>query len=176
MVTVPHRGRWRMLSICSISTRWMRLSHHAVHSQTDNDADVINDRAIFTMDEAAERLHKSRRWLQDWLREHPADRFGRPFYAPLGRTKTFSDEDLDRIRDAAMEDERCRLNSFRRGPRKMPLGQYAAPTSDATLTEALALARKHSPKRSAKSLSATSKVVCLPRRKASGLRPLPLPT
>ena len=42
---------------------------------------------VYTMEEAAERLHKSRRWLQDWLRVHSADSLGRPFYAPLGRTK-----------------------------------------------------------------------------------------
>ena len=69
---------------------------------------------VYDMDQAADRLHKSRRWLQDWLRGHPADQFGQPFYSPMGRTKTFDDADLVRIRAAAKEDERCRLNSFRR--------------------------------------------------------------
>ena len=56
---------------------------------------------VYDMDQAAWRLHKSRRWLQDWLRDHPADQFGQPFYSPLGRTKTFDDADLVRIRAAA---------------------------------------------------------------------------
>src|SRR5690242_1819861 len=45
---------------------------------------------VYTMDAAAERLHKSRRWLQDWLRDHPVDSLGQPFYSPLGRTKTLA--------------------------------------------------------------------------------------
>jgi hypothetical protein len=130
--------------------------------------------AIFTMHEAAERLHKSRRWLQDWLREHPADRFGRPFYAPLGRTKVFTDDDLRRILIAAMEDERCRLDSSRHGRRHgMRHGEFAAPTSASTLTDARALARKHSPRKSAENSNATSKVVSLPTNKQPPLRQPP---
>ncbi|HEY4722213.1 MAG TPA: hypothetical protein VII92_10225, partial [Anaerolineae bacterium] len=48
-----------------------------------------------------------------WLREHPTDPAGVPFYSPLGRTKTFDDNDLERIRAQAMEDERCRLELLR---------------------------------------------------------------
>jgi len=55
---------------------------------------------FLTMDDTASRLHKSRRWLQDWLRNHPVDRNGEPFYTPLGRTKTFDERDIQRIRDA----------------------------------------------------------------------------
>ena len=51
-------------------------------------------RGALTMDEAAAELHKSRRWLQDWLRVNPADRYGVPFYSPLGRAKLFSDADI----------------------------------------------------------------------------------
>src|SRR5215470_12501174 len=57
-----------------------------------------NAAVLYSMDEAAARLHKSRRWLQDWLRDHPVDGRGEPFYSPLGRTKTFDDNDLERIR------------------------------------------------------------------------------
>jgi hypothetical protein len=59
---------------------------------------------IFNLDEAAKELRKSRRWLQDWLRDHPIDAAGTPFYAPLGRTKTFSETDLERIQPARKND------------------------------------------------------------------------
>jgi hypothetical protein len=96
----------------------------------------------YTIDGAAERLHKSRRWLQDWLRGHPADRFGTAFYAQLGRTKLFTDEGLSRLLAACMEDQRCHLSSSRRVRAGASSGGYAAPTLDATLTEALALSRR----------------------------------
>lgn len=55
-----------------------------------------------TIDEAASELHKTRRWLVDWLRDHPADSRGLPYYAALGRTKLFHPDDIARIRrDAA---------------------------------------------------------------------------
>src|SRR5262249_23625395 len=69
---------------------------------------------VHTMDEAATLLHKSRRWLQDWLGDHPADRFGNPFFAQLGRTKVFTDDDLNRILAACKEDQRCPSSSTRR--------------------------------------------------------------
>src|SRR5262249_48126378 len=65
---------------------------------------------IYTMSEAAKVLGKSRRWLQSWLSLHPADPNGNPYYAPFGRTKTFDDNDLARIRAAVREGERCRLS------------------------------------------------------------------
>jgi hypothetical protein len=39
---------------------------------------------LMTLSEAASELRKSRRWLQEWLRKHPVDRHGMPFYSPLG--------------------------------------------------------------------------------------------
>jgi len=99
----------------------------------------------YTMKEAAERLHKKRRWLQDWLRDHPADAAGTPFYSPLGRTKTFDDGDIARIRAAAREEERCRLNLSRRGKAKARTGRFVAPISADMLTEALGLAGERLP-------------------------------
>src|SRR5262245_42262603 len=122
---------------------------------------------VYSMDEAAARLHKSRRWLQDWLRDNPTDERGQPYYSPLGRTKTFDDNDLERIRAAAREEERCRLSSSRRVRAKRRSGAFAAPTSDATLTEALALAKRHSPKSSLRSSGGTPNVVRLAERRQS---------
>jgi hypothetical protein len=45
------------------------------------------------MDEVAGKLRKSRRWLQDFLRDHP-------YYRTAGRTKLFTDEDVSRLIEA----------------------------------------------------------------------------
>jgi hypothetical protein len=88
----------------------------------------------FDLSEAARELRKSRRWLQDWLRDHPVDAVGIPFYAPMGRTKTFDENDLTRIRAAVREEERCRLNQSRPAKAKARTGRAVAPTSESTLT------------------------------------------
>ena len=50
--------------------------------------------SFFTIDQAAERIHKSRKWLQRWLCEHPTSRSGMPYYTAVGRTKLFTDENI----------------------------------------------------------------------------------
>jgi transposase-like protein len=49
--------------------------------------------AVYSMDQVAERLHKSRRWLQDFLR-------GRDIGRLAGRTKLFTDADILRLIEA----------------------------------------------------------------------------
>jgi len=120
---------------------------------------------VCTLDEAAERLHKGRRWLQDWLGNHPADRFGNPFFAQLGRSKVFTDDDLSRT---CKEEQQCRSKSTRRARPTMRRGSFAAPTLGSGCIEALALARKHSPRGSDERSSATSNVVRLPERQQPG--------
>src|SRR6266568_2784423 len=117
---------------------------------------------FLTMDDTASRLHKSRRWLQDWLRNHPVDRNGEPFYTPLGRTKIFDERDIQRIRDALKEEARCRLNSSRRGQAKRPIGRSAALISGDMLTEALRLASARSPQKCSVNSNGPSNVVSLP--------------
>jgi hypothetical protein len=120
----------------------------------------------FTMEEAAKELRKSRRWLQDWLRDHPTDAAGIPFYAPLGRTKTFSDTDLERIRATAREEERCRLNSSRPARAKRRITPSAAPTSESTLSELRVLLKKSSPAKFSRASSGQSNVVSMPQRQS----------
>src|ERR1700748_3747394 len=64
------------------------------------------------IDEAAAELRVSRRWLEIWLADHPTDATGNPFYVPMGRSKTFEESDIARIRAVRREEERCRLHSI----------------------------------------------------------------
>jgi hypothetical protein len=55
-----------------------------------------------TINQTADHLCKSRRWLLEWLRKHPADKDGQPYYTPVGRDKIFHQADIARIEhDAA---------------------------------------------------------------------------
>jgi hypothetical protein len=55
---------------------------------------------FFPLDIAAQRLGVTKRWLMEWLRVHPCDDLGRPFYRKAGRTKLFTDSDVRRIYEA----------------------------------------------------------------------------
>jgi hypothetical protein len=68
-------------------------------------------RAI-TLDEAAEYLRKTPRWLKAWLAENPVDEAGVPFYIPAGRTKLFELSDIARVRAHIRRGEQCRLKSL----------------------------------------------------------------
>src|SRR6266702_2658066 len=88
--------------------------------------------SAFTIDQAAAELLVSRRWLEYWLADHPVDATGNPFYVPMGRRKTFEQNDIARIRACIREEERCRLSS---------IGVKAAkPTVTAELLARLAVA------------------------------------
>lgn len=54
---------------------------------------------LYTETEIALALHRERRWLLDWLREHPTDVHGQPFYYQLGKSKRFSGDDVVRLID-----------------------------------------------------------------------------
>lgn len=55
---------------------------------------------VLIIRDVAKRLHKSERWLRDWLSRHPQDVHGRPFYRLAGRTKLFTSADVARILEA----------------------------------------------------------------------------
>src|SRR5262245_55546119 len=63
--------------------------------------------ALRTMDEVAEELRVSRRWLQDFLVDHP-------YYREVGRKKLFTPEDIVRLIGALP----CPGSSSRRAPGK----------------------------------------------------------
>lgn len=49
--------------------------------------------------EVARALHRDRGWLVRWLREHPVDKHGTPFYYQLGKGKRFTGDDVVRLID-----------------------------------------------------------------------------
>src|ERR1035437_3198623 len=114
------------------------------HTQCVFGGTLMSHRAL-TMPEAAKELRKSRRWLQAWLAVHPSDAAGNPYYAPFGRTKTFDDNDLARIRAAVREEERCRLSSLIPVRAKRRTTRAAANTSGDMLTEARNLVKSSLP-------------------------------
>ena len=93
---------------------------------------------LLTIDQVADQLHKSRRWLRDWLREHPEDAPGRTLYRLAGRTKLFTEQQLNYIIEALP----CPSSSCRRAKAGRRTGRSVAPTSDDTLTEALRLCKR----------------------------------
>lgn len=109
--------------------------------------------AVYTVDEVAVRLHKSRRWLQSWLRENPADAAGMPYYAPAGRTKLFGEADISRIKSALREHERCRLEL---SPR-VPGGAPSITSEERSPDELLMRLRRHETKKVLRDLRLVSK-------------------
>src|SRR5215469_10020617 len=98
MAMVRLQGRSQMSSIYSTNMwRHRQYKKKSIGELMRWTVKEENYAAVYNMEEAAERLHKSRRWLQDWLRDHPTDSLGKPFYAQLGRTKVLTDESLNRI-------------------------------------------------------------------------------
>jgi hypothetical protein len=107
----------------------------------------VTTRKLHTLEETAAQLRKSARWLREWLRRHPTDRHGEPFYTPLGRTKLFEDGDVARIRANAREEERCRLDSTRHGQARRRIGRSGVLTSESSWTEAQRLLSDRSPRK-----------------------------
>lgn len=65
----------------------------------------------YDIKDAAERLGVSKRWLQKFLRQHPVDTAGVPFYIPIGNRKRFTERDLERILEMNRNAEKDRLLS-----------------------------------------------------------------
>ncbi len=78
--------------------------------------------AIYSLDDVAQRLHKSRRWLQNFLR-------GRPIGRLAGRTRLFTDSDVVLL----IQELPCPSSSGRRARVKRRAITSGAPTSASTL-------------------------------------------
>src|SRR6266849_9603572 len=118
----------------------------------------------FPLDVAAERLGLKRRWLQDWLREHPCDVHGIAFYRSAGKAKLFTETDLVRILATLPQPEALPCSSSTRHVKAARTGASAANTSESTLSAALALATAKSPSEFSPSGRAKSNVVHMPDR------------
>jgi hypothetical protein len=81
-----------------------------------------------TLEEAAAELRTTKRWLMEWLRGHPRDKGGEPYYTPVGRDKIFDQVDIARIKMALREELRCPSSSDRRAPVKRRTSKSEAPT------------------------------------------------
>lgn len=87
-------------------------------------------RRALTLDEAAAELRKSARWLLEWLRKHPRDNDGEPYFTPVGRDKIFHQADIARIERALRESIQCHSRSGRRVQAKRPISKSADRTSE----------------------------------------------
>jgi helix-turn-helix protein len=65
----------------------------------------------YNIKDAAERMGVSKQWLRKFLRQHPVDQSGIPFYVPFGNRKRFTERDLERILEVNREAEKERLLS-----------------------------------------------------------------
>src|SRR5262245_14994901 len=81
--------------------------------------------ALLTMDEAAKELRVSRRWLQDFIQDHP-------YYRTAGRKKLFTTEDMARLIGALP----CPGSSSRPAKAKRHTGTSGASTSASLWTTA----------------------------------------
>lgn len=63
---------------------------------------------IYLESEVAARLHRSKRWLMEWLRQNSIDRYGKPLYSMVGRTKRFTGDQIVLIIDEILtQEDRC---------------------------------------------------------------------
>ena len=114
---------------------------------------------VYTMDDVAERLHKSRRWLQDFIQEYP-------FYRLAGRTKLFTEGDIARLIEALP----CPGSSSRPAKAKRRTGTSAESTSESLWTAARELLRNERPGRSSARGGAKPNVVSFPSPAPSSRR------
>jgi hypothetical protein len=98
------------------------------------------DRVSFPLETAAERLGVTRRWLMEWLRKHPWDAHGTPFYRCAGKTKLFTPGDVARIHAAlpGPEGAPCSVSTHRAKASRRT-GASAAPISESAWIKAAEL-------------------------------------
>jgi hypothetical protein len=91
--------------------------------------------SVHSLDEVAQQLGKSPRWLRKWLRDHPRDQEGRPLFGAAGRTMVFSDRHVERLLEALP----CPSKSSPPATRKRETYMSGGTISESLLTKAAAL-------------------------------------
>lgn len=110
-----------------------------------------------TLEEAAHHLRTSRRWLLTWLRDHPRDKAGEPYFTPVGRAKLFHQADIARIERDLREGIKCRSDLGPRAPARRRTMKSAAPIADPKEHSLLRRAAELTGDRTLLSSSATSR-------------------
>jgi hypothetical protein len=90
---------------------------------------------LLTLPEVAAHFHKGRRWMREFLKDHP-------YYRLAGRTMLFGETDIAKLWDA-MERPRD-LTRVRKGRARSAF--FFNRSADEALKEALRLARSHRPR------------------------------
>ena len=112
----------------------------------------------YTMDEAAELIHVSRRSMQEIVKRHP-------FYYVNGHKKLFTEADIAAIVTGLRQEALpCPSPSNRHAKASRQTGRSAAPTSASAWTRAQELLSKRSPSKSSTLRNEKSNVVELSRR------------
>ena len=89
----------------------------------------------YILEEVAAELRVKKRWLTDFLRAHPRDEYGEPFFRLAGRVKLFTESDISRIYKALP----CPSSSSRPAKAKVRTSRSAGRTSASQWTRAAAL-------------------------------------
>ena len=96
-------GMWKRWGRTSITSRRLPnvLAISCRRRNNPGDAMTANDiGAVLTLDEVANLIHKSRRWLREWLRDNPRDAYDRPLFGMAGRTLLFTEMQVQRLTEA----------------------------------------------------------------------------
>src|SRR3954452_5149771 len=83
----------------------------------------------YTIEDASQLLHKSARWLRDYLRRNPDCCYR------AGRTTLLDATDINRIKTRLRQAHPCRSSSLIRAQARRLTTASGAPTSASTLTE-----------------------------------------
>jgi excisionase family DNA binding protein len=129
----------------------------------DHGGDGAPMTACLTIEEVAARLRVTKRWLQDWLRDHTHDQHGVAFYRVAGRRKLFTEDSVARILAAFPQPKASTCSSSShpaRGTHRT--GASGGPILGTALSEALKLATERLPPSSSQSGERKSNVVPMP--------------